>query len=329
MLHNSPSSNNNNQNTELGAFTVSHIPKYSMDIARIFIKERFNRSAFEDGTPFRFSNAYVAQRWVGAQDEETTSYVAQRLATVCKSALGSVMDYPVMKGEGLKNKAVMMLYPRGSAVPCAFNVAFSWDLYDGGVVVPCIHYGLFIVVPDHQKKGLQAPLGFINIFLLWRHQKGKTVWMTDLGRSASGSRHFYGFMSHVYPSPYSTSASNAVDTESLYPAQLLVARELHKRWKRDTCMSPHSVLQGMAVKGSNGAGGAEALVQVNRSTGSRNKLWNDWINFMCPKPEDELIMVGQFLLGRYLYREVKKQRLILTVVAVALLSVALPLALPL
>ena len=214
-----------------------------MDIARIFIQERFNRKAFEVGTPFRFSNAYVARRWVGAQDEETTSYIAEHLSNVCNSALGSVMDYPVMKGEGLENKAIMMLYPRGSDEPCAFNVAFSWDLYDGDVVVPCIHYGLFIVAPDHQKKGLQAPLGFINIFLLWKHQRGKTVWTTDVGRSASGSRHFYGFMSHVYPSPY-TSANNAVDDdpESLYSAQLLVAREFHKRWKRDTCMSPHSVL---------------------------------------------------------------------------------------
>lgn len=271
------------------------------DFAQTYIQESLDRAAFENGTLFKFSNKYTARRYVGEQDPKTTLSITQQLSSLCKAALGSVLDYPVMKGEGLENKSILILYPQNSDTPCAFNVAFFWDLHG----TPCIHYGLFIVHPDHQGKGIQSVMGFTNLLLLLKRQSGKTVWFTDFGRSPSGSRHFCSFMSHVYPRPGLDDDDGVI--EKKYSSQLAVARAFHSRFKSHAGMSPNSELCGMAVRGSNGKGGAEALVRVNGTTRSRNARFNQWMESICPQPEDEVIMVGQFLVTSFLSRELRRR----------------------
>ncbi|CAB9507235.1 expressed unknown protein [Seminavis robusta] len=281
-------------------------------IVNSLCRQKWDRMAYENGTPFTFNSEYMARRFVGLQNEETTAYIAKHLSSMCQETLGCVLDYPVMKGQSVENKAIVMLYSKTDEganfdenEPAAFNVAFSWELSDG---TPCIHYGLFIVTPSHQRKGIQGPLGFLNLYMLLRNIEASTVWMTDLGRSPSGSRHFINFMSEVYPRPPSSKAEEKAalsdDEESQYEAQLRVAREFHARFQKDAGMSANSVLDGMVIKGSNLEGGATALVDVNGSTRSRSKAYNDWIDKLCPSPADELLMVGQFLPGQFVYRQV-------------------------
>ncbi|CAB9521890.1 expressed unknown protein [Seminavis robusta] len=268
----------------------------------IFFQDGWNRKSMEDGTRHAFSPDYDARRFVGPQDNDTAEYLAKHLSSMCHDTLETVLDYPIMRGEGLENKAIILLYPKGSDVPCAFNVAFFWYLQDG---TPCIHYGLFIVTPKHQRKGIQSPMGFVNIYLLLKKMNARTVWVTDLGRSASGSRHFVNFMSQVYPQPKIDHKD--VDETKKHAIQLQVAQEFHQRFQKDAGISPQSKLRGMVIQGSNQAGGAVALVRANASTRSRQSVYNQWIDTMCPEPEDEVVMVGQFNIGQWIAREVSKK----------------------
>jgi len=157
-----------------------------------------------------------------------------------------------------------------------------------------------MVLPDHQGMGLQNPLGILNLLLF--DMERPVAWFTDLGRSASGARHFCTNMTNVAPSPH---AQDVIPDK-----QRKIAQEFHRRFKAETGMAPDSTFDPkvLAVRGSNGAGGAEELIAANHTTRSRHSVFNEWIESTCPAKEDEMILVGQFKLWPFLDRGLKLKR---------------------
>lgn len=95
-----------------------------------------------------------------------------------------------------------------------------------------------------------------------------------------------------------------------------IAKAFHQRFKKDSGMSPTSVFEGFVVKGSNGPGGASALLAVQGTTQSRSKKFNKWMNMICPDKEDEVIMVGQFSPLYLIASELKKHTKAITLLLI-------------
>ena len=286
----------------------------SATVLRFVLRYHLTPRTFEDGTRFTLIwNKYDARRFVAPRDERVIQDLTSKMSSICQEALGTVLSYPIFEGKGYENKAVILVYPKGSKEPCAFSVCFHWKCGDK----PIIHSGLFIVSPKHRGHGIQTPMGFVNLallqFYLNRVYPNKQVWVTDLGNSASGLRAYSHFNKDVYPRPELVLGKTSQETEALihgrYANHLEIAREFHRRFKRESGMAPDSyfVEQNFVVKGSNGKGGAEVLATTEGGKLSRNKSYNDLIAKTCTDVTDEIIAVGQFDFWDYLRRQLSSR----------------------
>lgn len=114
----------------------------------------------ENGYYFPVSRRYGARRYVFPKGDVTIKKLTSECRHVCRKVIsnGEVLNYPFLEKDvtsrAFTKRVIMIFYERSDAeqTPVAFNAAFvfTWKKQR------CFHCGLMMVVPEHQKQGIQT-----------------------------------------------------------------------------------------------------------------------------------------------------------------------------
>jgi GNAT superfamily N-acetyltransferase len=207
------------------------------------------------------------------------------LKKVAMGAIGRLPDNPIFDGKGIENKIVMVVYARAGVgelkTPIAVNIMFDYVFQNKR----CLHIGLVLVDQKYQGKGIQKILIW-NAVLYMAQYFYTTIFMTDLGRSASGLR----LWNENFPNSFPFPGRDRLPT----PFYIEWATYFYNRFKTDCVISEESEWdpQTFIIRRSNQqqGGGAHYLVGLEETRRSRNELYNQFIDALGP--EDEVLAVG-------------------------------------
>ena len=136
-----------------------------LGLSAIFICFWLIKYYVENGYYFPLSRKYGVRRYVFPQGAATLAMLRDELKKVCRETLnGELLEYPFLHDEpkAFDRRVVCVFYERKdpSGTPVAFHAPFvvTWKRRR------IFHCGLMMVVPQHQRQGIQS-LSAWNVFL--------------------------------------------------------------------------------------------------------------------------------------------------------------------
>lgn len=201
------------------------------------------------------------------------------LKEIALNSVGIIPNNPIFKSINLENKIVLIIYHKNK--PIGFNVMFDYE-FESNV---CLHVGLVLIDKNHQGKKIQEYTKY-NGLLFFLENFYKTIYITDIGRSASGLKIFNKTVKNSYP--------NLLYKNT--PSQLYIKIFLNfiEKFKDDTQMSPNAIGNVLDFTVSNSIdkyGGNYYLLQHKETRKSKDKQYNDLIDNL-PQNND-ILAVGK------------------------------------
>jgi len=240
----------------------------------------------KNGFKIYFNNKYYYKRYYGTNIQGETNIIKE-LNEIAVNTVGAVPNYPVMEGNNMNNKIILIIYDSKNNKPIATNILYYF-YYNTDLIV---HLGLFLVDKNYQRKGLQSYLTAINIILFFIEKFFCSFFFIDIGRSATAFKQLDNRQT-IYPSLKNKVSLNfknkATDiAEKLYTTYAII----------DSGVSTKSnfVKETMVIKDANikEGGGFFQLVDNKESRKSKSNEYNKYIENTCDN-FDGLIIVGKF-----------------------------------
>lgn len=201
------------------------------------------------------------------------------LKEVAINSVGIIPKNPIFNNKNLNNKIVLIVYFKNK--PIGFNIMFDYK-YESNT---CVHVGLVLINKEYQGKKIQEFCKYNGIFYILENFY-KTIYVTDVGRSASGLKLFNTIVKTSYPNLlYKNTPTN------LYKKIFL---NFIEKFKDDTQMSPNAVGDENTFKIKNSIdknAGVYYLLEFDDSRKSRDPLYNNLINSLGPN--DDILSVGK------------------------------------
>lgn len=213
--------------------------------------------------------------------------IIEEIKEISVKTVGRIAPYPVFDGLELENKLIGICYNNNNE-PVGLNISFSF--YNEDYNEEMYHLGLFLIIPEYQRQGIQKYLGFYTMLYYYLNNYNNELYFTDIGRSPSA---FRGLDSNTkcYPTLNSKPSSDFINkckniAEYLFNTEAKVSCALAKSSNYD--------YDTMIISGSNNDDGGfiELIPSLNNkdSRSSKQQKYNDYINEVC-NPEDDLIIV--------------------------------------
>ena len=201
------------------------------------------------------------------------------LKQVAINCVGIVPKNPIFNNKNLNNKIVLIVYHKNK--PIGFNIMFDYK-YEMNT---CLHVGLVLIDKEYQGKKIQEYTKYNGIFYILENFY-KTIYITDIGRSASGLKLFNKIVKTSYPNLiYKNIPTN------LYKKIFL---NFINKFKDDTQMSLNSVgdENTFIIKNScDKNAGVYYLLEHDNSRKSTDSQYNNLINSLGPN--DDILSVGK------------------------------------
>jgi hypothetical protein len=117
---------------------------------------------------------------------------------IAMESINTIPNYPIFYGIEPENKMIMIIYHKDK--PIGLNVSFNFEMNKKR----CVHIGLVLISEKYKGKGIQkiTPLNTI-LWGLFENNWLHSIYITDLGRSASGLKIFNKILTNSYPNPSS------------------------------------------------------------------------------------------------------------------------------
>lgn len=240
----------------------------------------------KNGTKIYFNSNYYYRRYTAENiNNGNLQNIINDIKIISIACLDEIVNYKFIKGE-LNNHNIMIIYDKND-VPVACNVAFTWKYLEHKVM----HLGLYLVSKTHQRLGFQQKLGLIQI-LLAMVENNFNIYFTDIGRSATGFKAIdYSSFLYNYPS-----IKNEVYDKKFIHLSKKIAESLYLNHSVDwCCVSSNSTYDKelMVIKNSNEkeGGGFYALTNHLETRNSKNQLYNEFVEKLCPSVLDDFIII--------------------------------------
>ena len=108
------------------------------------------------------------------------------------NSVGVVPNNPIFKGKKLDNKIVLIIYKNNT--PIGLNIMFDYTYNKK----KCLHTGLVLIDKKYQGNKLQS-FAKINVILYTLENMFRSIYISDIGNSASGLRIFNKSIKNSYP----------------------------------------------------------------------------------------------------------------------------------
>ncbi len=201
------------------------------------------------------------------------------LKEVAVNSVGIVPNNPIFKGKNLDNKIVLIIYHKNK--PVGFNIMFDYEFESN----KCLHVGLVLIDKNYQGKKIQEYTKY-NGWLFFLENFYRTIYITDIGRSASGLKIFNKSIKNSYPNLLYKNTPN-----ELYKKIFL---NFINKFKDDTQMSPNAVgnINNFTISNSiDKYGGNYYLLQHGETRKSKDQNYNDLIDTL--PQNDDILAVGK------------------------------------
>jgi len=203
----------------------------------------------------------------------------EELKEIAVNSVGIVPNNPIFKGNNLNNKIVLIIYHKNK--PIGFNIMFDYEFE----LNKCLHVGLVLIDKNYQGKKIQEYTKY-NGWLYLIENFYRTIYITDVGRSASGLKIFNKTIKNSYPNLlYKNTPSD------LYKKIFL---NFIDKFKDDTQMSPNAFgnINDFTISNSiDKYGGNYYLLQHGESRKSKDQQYNDLIEKL--PQNDDILAVGK------------------------------------
>jgi hypothetical protein len=233
------------------------------------------------------------------------------LMIVAYNSVGTIPNNPFFKNKNLDNKIALIIYDND--IPIAFNVMFDYYLKTDEPknntyqlfsklesYNKCLHLGLVLVDKKYQKMGLQMYTK-INVILYLIENIFRTIYISDLGRSASGLKKFNNSVINSYPNLIYNTTNNYI-YKSIF-------NYMNINFKEDLQISENSIRDDdtFIIKYANmrDGGGADYLVEHNNTTKSKDDLYNKYIENNLDR-NDEVLSIGSICIFNIIVNKIKK-----------------------
>lgn len=218
---------------------------------------------------------YTIKRIKYNLDEKTI----EELKEVAINSVNTVPNNTFFKGEKLQNKIALIIYHKNK--PIGFNVMFDYKYKNFN----CLHIGLVLIDKNYRGKKIQN-LTKYNIILYLIENKFSNIYLSDLGRSASGLKNFNLGVKNSY--------QNLIYNTKLNNNYKQIFNYFIENFKEDTQISTIATSNDetfIISKSNNIQGGANYLLEFEDSRMSKDIRYNDFINNM--DNEDEVLSIGK------------------------------------
>ena len=241
-----------------------------------------------NGSMIQINKKYKYRRFFGKENiHRNLENIVKDLQFISKECFGEIINYPIMQGKDYENKNIVIVYDSFTDKPVSSNISFYWN-FKGHEIH---HIGLYMIIPDYQKKGLQGIMGKIQFYNLVLNRFYKTTYITDLGRSATG----FNKVDSMFPINY-PSLNKKIEPKTINFFKEIALNFYDKYAVSSAGVSSKSVYKKelMVIKNSNikEGGGLHQLSDSISTRESRNVKYNEYVNKLCPSLDDEFIIVS-------------------------------------
>ena len=202
------------------------------------------------------------------------------LKTIAMNSVNTIPNNPFFKGENLDNKIALIIYHKNK--PIGFNVMFDYEYKKN----KCLHIGLVLIDKNYRGKKIQTYTKY-NIIMYLLENIFSYIYMSDLGRSASGLKIFNQNVKNSYP--------NLINKTYCLQIYKEIFKYFLENFKSDTQTSINAIgdINNFIIKNSNDVdGGANYLVKFNDTTKSKDEMYNNYINKNLGI-NDEILSIGK------------------------------------
>jgi hypothetical protein len=209
------------------------------------------------------------------------SKVVNELKEISLNSVNIIPSNPFFSEKNLDNKIALIIYHKDK--PVGFNVMFDYKYLSK---YRCLHIGLVLIVKNYMGKKLQT-LTKYNILLYLIENIFSDIYITDLGRSASGLKHFNTSVKNSYPNIKYNTKNNEI-----YKG---IFNYFLSNFRQDTLIS--TIATGnddtfIIKKSNNKEGGATYLLEFENSRKSLDDNYNNYIRDNL-EIEDEILSIGK------------------------------------
>lgn len=201
------------------------------------------------------------------------------LKQIALNSVGIIPNNPIFKGKKLENKIVLIVYHKKK--PIGFNIMFDY-IFESNT---CLHVGLVLIDKEYQGKRIQEYTKYNGILYMLENFY-KSIYITDVGRSASGLKLFNKIVKNSYP--------NLLYKNTPTDVYKRIFLNFIQKFKDDTQMSHNAVGNTNTFSINNSIdkeSGVYYLLEHGDSRKSNDQRYNDLINSIGPN--DDILAVGK------------------------------------
>jgi len=242
-----------------------------------------------NGSLLKINNKYNYRRFLGETNiKNNLDKIVNDLQLISIGCFGDIINYPILYGKDFSNKNIIIIYDALTNEPISTNVSFNWRYKTYNIY----HIGLFVILPKYQKKGLQSIMAKIQFYNLLINNFYKTIYLTDIGRSATGFNKIDNLLPVNFPSLIKKNNSKTI---SLFKDIALEFYNKHAKISAGVSEKSNYIKDLMVIKNSNikEGGGFYQLLEYLDCKESRNMDYTNYVNKICPNLSDEFIIVGK------------------------------------
>jgi hypothetical protein len=187
------------------------------------------------------------------------------LKTIALNSVDTIPNNPIFKGNNINNKIVLIIYHKNN--PVGLNIMFDYK-YEN---YKCLHLGLVLIDKKYQGKKLQSYTKYNIIFYILENLFSN-IYISDIGRSASGLKIFNLNVKNSYP--------NLITDTKINNIYKKIFNDFFNKFKNDSQISDTATANddSFIIKNKNDSnGGANYLLQINNFTKSRDNKYNTFI----------------------------------------------------
>ncbi len=211
------------------------------------------------------------------------------LKEIALNSVNVIPTNPFFRGGGLENKIALIIYHKNK--PVGFNVMFDYEYLNK---YKCLHIGLVLIDKNYTGKKLQT-LTKYNTLLYVIENIFSSIYISDLGRSASGLKLFNTSVKNSFPNIKYNNKNNEI-----YKG---IFNYFLRNFKQDTMIS--SIATGdentfIIKKSNNKEGGANYLLEFENTRKSTDDSYNNYIKDNL-EMEDEVLSIGKISIFNLFY----------------------------
>jgi hypothetical protein len=204
--------------------------------------------------------------------------IVSELKEIALNSVGIIPLNPYFKGKNLDNKIALIIYHKNK--PIGFNVMFDYTYKN----LKCLHLGLVLIDKNYQGKKIQN-LTKYNIILYLLENIFSNIYLSDLGRSASGLKIFNTGVKNSYP--------NLIYNNKCTIEYKEIFNYFLNNFREDTQISTIATRNDetfVIEKANNKEGGANYLLDFEDTRKSKDEKYNNLIKSI--NIEDIIFSIG-------------------------------------